>query len=103
MQARPLLHAIHLHTWCVVTIKKLGKSKYEVVSKTGKVLGKESSRKSAAKRIAQVEYFKHHKESKSQPKSPAGAKRVIECDCLEAGAVEQEQPIIRRVKVLSWN
>jgi hypothetical protein len=40
-------------------IKKKG-SKFQPVSKTGKSLGKPTTKKKAAKRIGQVEYFKAH-------------------------------------------
>lgn len=39
-------------------IKKRG-NKYDVVSKSGKRLGKGLSKKQAEKRLRQVEYFKH--------------------------------------------
>ena len=43
-------------------IRSAGKGKYVVVSKkTGKRLSKPSSRKSAVKRLREIEYFKHHK------------------------------------------
>jgi hypothetical protein len=41
------------------TIKKVG-SQYEVVSKSGKNMGKSPTKAGAVKRLGQVEYFKHH-------------------------------------------
>jgi hypothetical protein len=41
------------------TIKKIG-SQYEVVSKSGKNMGKSPTKAGAVKRLGQVEYFKHH-------------------------------------------
>jgi len=40
-------------------IRKVGKNKYRVVSKSGKNLGTYKSRKAARNRLRQVEYFKH--------------------------------------------
>lgn len=38
-----------------------GHGKFVVMSKKGKRLSKPSSRKAAAKRLREIEYFKHHK------------------------------------------
>lgn len=44
-----------------MTIKQIGRNKYEVVSHRGQNLGKTTSRASAVRRLQQVEYFKHQR------------------------------------------
>jgi hypothetical protein len=43
-------------------IRPAGGGKYVVTSESGKRLSKPESRKAAAKRLRQVEWFKHHPE-----------------------------------------
>lgn len=45
-------------------IRKQSNGKYQVVSEKGKNLGKDMSKGQAQKRLAQVEWFKHHPKKK---------------------------------------
>lgn len=48
-----------------MTIRKV-KGKYRVVSASGKNLGESRSKKGAAKRLGQVEYFKSHPKKRTR-------------------------------------